>query len=119
MRGARRSPGIGFKLRQMHLNGGTWNGRKILSPEWSKRAASHLIDFDDRKYGYLWYAEDYAYKGRTVRGFFAGGNGGQLVIGIPELDLVIAFYGGSYADPAMFVVGRDYVPQYILSAIDN
>jgi len=63
--------------------------------------------------------QDYKYKGRTVRAFFAGGNGGQVVMGIPDLDLVIAFYGGNYADRAGFKVQNVYVPEYILPAIDK
>jgi CubicO group peptidase (beta-lactamase class C family) len=41
--------------------------------------------------GYLWWVIEYPYRDRTVRAFFAGGNGGQIVMGVPELDLVIAF----------------------------
>jgi CubicO group peptidase (beta-lactamase class C family) len=111
-----------MKLGQLHLNGGTWNGRKILAPEWSQRATSHLVNVtnrNNRKYGYLWWVEDYPYKGRNVRAFFAGGNGGQIVMGIPELDLVVAFYGGNYSDRATLVPQNVYVPQYILAAIDN
>ncbi|HEV2707856.1 MAG TPA: serine hydrolase [Pyrinomonadaceae bacterium] len=123
-----------MKLGQLHLNGGTWNGRRILTPEWTRRATSHVVNIDKttaynwqtqrmetgtRKYGYLWWVEDYPYKGRTVRAFFAAGNGGQIVLGIPELDLVIAFYGGNYADRGTFIPQWIYVPQYILPAIDN
>ena len=54
-----------------------------------------------------------------VRAFFAGGNGGQIVMGIPELDLVIAFYGGNYNDASALNPQRVYVPQYILSAVDK
>jgi len=51
---------------------------------------------------------------------FAGGNGEQIVMAIPELDLVIAFYGGNYSDSApIFTLQRVYVPQYILPAVDN
>ena len=59
---------------------------------------------------------DYPYKGRTVRAFFAGGNGGQIVMGIPDLDLVIAFYGGSYSDRVALRPQQEYVPKYILAA---
>ena len=96
--GVRFLPRDFMKLGQLHINGGTWNGRKILTSEWSRRATSHLIEIGTRKYGYQWWVEDYPYKGRTVRAFFAGGNGGQIVMGIPELNLVIAFYGGNYSD---------------------
>ena len=36
---------------------------------------------------------------------------------IPELDLVIATYGGNYADRVGLRVQQDYVPNYILPAV--
>jgi CubicO group peptidase (beta-lactamase class C family) len=70
------------------------------------------------KYGYQWWLIDYPYRNRTVRAFFAGGNGGQIVMGIPELDLVIAFYGCNYSDPPIsFIPQREYVPRYVLTAV--
>ncbi len=117
--GARFLPRDFMKLGQVHVGGGVWNGRRIFTPEWSRRATSHLVDIGTGKYGYLWWVQDYKYKGRTVRAFFAGGNGGQVVMGIPDLDLVIAFYGGNYADRAGFKVQNVYVPEYILPAIDK
>ena len=69
-------------------------------------------------YGYLWWVTDYPYEGRTVQAFFAGGNGGQVVMGIPELDLVIAFYGGNYSDPVLYVPQRVYTPRYILPYVN-
>jgi hypothetical protein len=40
-------------------------------------------------------------------------------MGIPELDLVVAFNGGNYNDPVLFTSQRVYVPQYILSAVKD
>lgn len=115
--GVRFLPRDFMKLGQLHINGGTWNGRRVLTSEWSHRATSPLYELRKLKYGYLWWVIEYPYNGRTVRAFFAGGNGGQMVMGIPELDLVLAFYGGNYNDPALFVSQRVYVPQYILPAV--
>lgn len=120
--GARFPPRDFMKIGQLHLNGGTWNGRRIFTPEWSRRATSPLvteIGGRQRQYGYLWWINEYPYKGRTVRAYFAAGNGGQIVMAIPELDLVMAFYGGSYNHPALFIPQNVYVPQYILPAIDK
>jgi CubicO group peptidase (beta-lactamase class C family) len=117
--GARLLPRDFMKLGQLHLNGGVWNGRRILTPEWSRRATSHLVEIGKGKYGYLWWVTEYPYKGRTVRAFFADGNGGQVVMGIPELDLVIAFYGGNYAHATALNARQIYVPQYILPTIEN
>ena len=59
----------------------------------------------------------YPYRDRKVRAFFAGGNGGQTVIGIPELDLLVAFFGGNYSDAATLKPQREFVPQHLLPAI--
>lgn len=69
---------------------GRWNGRRILTAQWCRRATSpHKSSEASRaKYGYLWWVFDYPHKGRTLRAFFASGNGGQHAIGILELDLV-------------------------------
>ena len=48
---------------------------------------------------------------------FAGGNGGQISMGIPELGLAIVFTGGNYADPVLFTSQRKYVPEFILPAV--
>jgi len=89
-----------MKLGQMIIDGGRWRGRQIVSAEWAKRSTSAQTKIGDRLYGYLWWIQDYPYQGRTVRAFFAAGNGGQIVAGIPALDLVIGFYGGNYNDAA-------------------
>ena len=70
-----------------------------------------------QKYGYLWNSYDYPYRDRKVRGIFAGGNGGQIFMAIPDLDLVIAFTGGNYADASLFIPQRQLVPELILPAV--
>lgn len=107
-----------MKLGQVILDGGVWNGTRIVSQEWATRSISALFDLRERKYGYLWWVIDYPYKDRTVRAFFAGGNGGQVVIGIPELDLLIAFFGGNYSDPVLYRSQDVLVPDYILKAVE-
>jgi len=106
-----------MKLGQLMLNGGTWHGRRILSRDFVTRASSPLHDLNHIQYGYLWWSINYPYKNRTVRAFFAGGNGGQLVMVVPDLDLVIATYAGNYADKVGLQIQQDYVPNYILPAV--
>jgi len=74
-----------MKLGQVMLNGGTWNGRRIVSREWARRATSPRENLRKLQYGYLWWSIAYPYKSKTVRAFFAGGNGGQLVMVSPTL----------------------------------
>ena len=87
-----------MKLGQLYLDGGLWNGKRVLAAEFASRATEPLFELGERHYGYLWWVVDYPYKGGSVKAFFAGGNGGQVVIGIPELDLLVTFFAGNYND---------------------
>jgi hypothetical protein len=39
-------------------------------------------------------------------------------MGIPDLDLVIAFTGGNYGDPALYIPQRVFVPERILPTVE-
>jgi CubicO group peptidase (beta-lactamase class C family) len=117
--------GMRFTLRdfarigEMYLREGRWNGRQVLSPEWVARATSPLFAMGDIRYGFFWYVLEYPHRGRTVRAYFAGGNGGQTLLVIPELDLVIAMFAGNYADYARTIgMQRTVVPRDILPSVD-
>jgi CubicO group peptidase (beta-lactamase class C family) len=108
-----------MKLAQLMLNEGTWAGKRIMSAEWARKSGSALRNLSvQQQYGWLWNSVEYPYHGRKVRGLFAGGNGGQVFMAIPDLDLVIAFTGGNYAQAATFTSQRVFVPQYILPAVN-
>lgn len=76
-----------LKIGQMVLNGGTWNGKRILSKEWladSFRTYTRS-NFNPYDYGYMWW-------NRKVAGYdtyFAWGYGGQYIFIIPELNSVV------------------------------
>ena len=107
-----------LKLAQLMLNGGRWNGKQIVSAEWVRRSTAALRDLTpSQQYGYLWNSVAYDHAGRKIRAFFAGGNGGQISMAIPDLDLVIAFTGGNYSDAATFRAQRNFVPDYLLPAV--
>ena len=107
-----------MKLGQVMLNGGTWNGRRIVSEEWVAESTKVQVKIRDRGYGYQWWINEYPYRDGTVHAFFAAGNGGQIVMGIPELDLLIAFYGGNYSDSVMFRAQDVLIPDYILKSVN-
>jgi CubicO group peptidase (beta-lactamase class C family) len=110
-----------MKFTQLFLNDGQWEGRRIVSPEWARKSGAALRVLSPRSgqtYGYLWNSFSYPYRGRKLHAYFPGGNGGQVYIGIPDLDLLIAFTGGNYADAVLFRAQREFVPQDILPAVD-
>jgi CubicO group peptidase (beta-lactamase class C family) len=109
-----------MKFPQLMMNGGVWNGRRIVSKEWATRATSALVMLNgspDAKYGYLWWIRDFSYRGHSVRAFSMLGAGGQTFTAIPALDLVVGFESGDYMHRRMPHVFNTYVPEYILPAI--
>jgi CubicO group peptidase (beta-lactamase class C family) len=106
-----------MKFGQLMVNGGTWGGRRIVSEAWVKKSTAYHVDIGKGMYGYLWWLIDYPYQGRTIRAFYAAGNGGQVVMGIPDLDVVVAIYGGNYNDRVIFQIQRRLVPEFVLPAV--
>jgi CubicO group peptidase (beta-lactamase class C family) len=106
-----------MKFGQLMLNGGTWQGRRILSRDFVARASAPLYHLRNIYYGYLWWGIDFPYKDRTVHAFFAGGAGGQSVMVIPELDLIVATYAGNYSSQGTINTSHNLLPRYILPAV--
>ncbi len=106
-----------MKIGQLVLDGGTWRGQRVASPEWMRQSTSSLVALRTLRYGYLWWSVEYPFAGRTVRATFAGGNGGQLVMAVPELDLVVLTYAGNYADPMTYWLQEHLVPEKLLPAL--
>jgi CubicO group peptidase (beta-lactamase class C family) len=106
-----------MKIGQLMLNGGSWEGRRILDKEFVARASSPLYKIGTRGYGYAWWVVDYPYKNRTLHTFAALGNGGQNVFVVPELDLVVAVYASNYFDRVMFNIQNDIIPKQIVPAV--
>jgi CubicO group peptidase (beta-lactamase class C family) len=106
-----------LKLAQLMLDG-RWAGRQILSPDWLQRSRAPLRDlFPGQQYRLLWNSREYDWNGKKVRAYFAGGNGGQVSVAFPDLDLVIALTGGNYSAPATPMWRRIYGLQDILGAV--
>ncbi len=106
-----------LKFGQLFLSDGTWNGQRLLDKDWVRDAVSPMVNLGGEGYGYNWWVIDYPYREGKIRAFYAGGNGGQYVIGVPDLDLVILFFAGNYSQSVMHKTKREYVPQFILKAI--
>jgi len=106
------------KLGQLMLNGGTWNGRQLVSHEFVAQASSPQYHLRNIYYGYLWWIEDLPYKNRTVRAVSARGSGGQTVTFIPELDLIVATFAGNFSSRSgMFAASTDPIARTILPAV--
>ncbi len=106
-----------MKFGQLLLVDGVWNGKRLLSHDFVARTTSRLYHLRHIYYGYLWWGIDYPYKDRTVRAFAALGAGGQTVMVVPELDLVVETYAANYATKGSTDTSQNLVPRYLLPAV--
>jgi CubicO group peptidase (beta-lactamase class C family) len=105
------------KIGQLYLDSGVWKGKRILDASYVKRAGTGRYAMSGIHYGLGWWVVDYPFRGETIEGYFAGGNGGQVVMVIPKLDMVVTMFGANYQDAASLIPQREYVPRYILPAV--
>lgn len=109
------------KLGQVFLDDGTWNGARILDAEWVEEATSAhagLNEADD--YGYGWWRIRYAVGDKRYDAFYASGNGGQLLVVVPSLELVVQLNAGNYGNYGTWRKFRDeWVPKHIIAAVED
>jgi CubicO group peptidase (beta-lactamase class C family) len=87
-----------IKLGQLYVSGGLWNGRRVLSKSWVDKATTRYGTQNEpgHGYGYGLHLYQFMVAGHAYHVFEAQGNGGQIVAGIPDLDMVICFSAGNY-----------------------
>ncbi len=122
--GAYLRPRDQIKLGQLYLDHGTWNGRRIVSEKWVAESTPMHTRFSpanslgqEHLYGYGWHIRSLEFGGKSYRLFSAEGNGGQFVIVIPELDLVVGISGGSYGEFKKWSAWElELIPRYVIAA---
>jgi CubicO group peptidase (beta-lactamase class C family) len=109
-----------LKLGQLYLDGGVWNGKRVVSKSWVEASTvPHPMNAKGTD-GYNWHTSQIKAGDRTYREYEANGNGGQLLMVLPELDLVVFFTAGNYGNYQVWRRFREeLLPSYILSAIKN
>lgn len=107
------------KIGQLVLAGGNWNGRQIVSRQWIRESTAAHIGPADRMYfyGYQWWQGRSLFRRREVPWVAAIGNGGQRIIVVPELDLVVAITAGLYASPMQAWLPLLIFNRYVLGAV--
>lgn len=116
--GLRLQPRDFLKMGQLYLDGGVWQGQRLLAETWVQdSAAPQATLYNDGDYGYAWWRRSYEVEGRAIDTYFASGNGGQLLFVVPELDLVVLIHAGNYSDSRTRNAFRDqYMQEAILPA---
>lgn len=123
--GAHMRPRDLLKVGQMYLDGGVWRGRRIVSEAWVERSTSPRIEITPETTGlseeefsnfygrgvdgYAWHRYGVRVGDRVVEEYEANGNGGQLLIVVPEYELVVVFTGANYMQGGIWSRWRDEI----------
>jgi CubicO group peptidase (beta-lactamase class C family) len=109
------------KLGALYLDGGTWNGIRILSSGWIDASTQMSIPLAGSYrtlygYGFNWWLGRSTYRDRKVDYFRASGWGGQDIYVFPELDMVLVFTAGAYYEELGLDL-NDLIEDYIFQAV--
>lgn len=121
-----------LKVGQAWLNGGTWNGRRIATAAWVAEATRPRMEISPATTGYseeefgnyygggrdalTWHPGTLNVGGRTIATYAATGNGGQVLLVVPEHELAVVFTGGNYRQGGVWgrwgqqIVGDRIIP---------
>jgi len=116
-----------LKLAELYLNGGTWNGARVIAESWVSRsvhphatfvAGPPLFRVDDKtEYGYLWWLRSFSANGKTWPVWFMSGNGGNKVVIVPELRLVAVLSSVNYNAKGMHLATERLLQEHVLAAV--
>jgi CubicO group peptidase (beta-lactamase class C family) len=113
------SPEAMMRIGQMVLNGGTWNGERIVSKEWLADSFDTYTrsNYNPYDYGYMWWNREVG----GYKTFFAWGHGGQYIFMLPELDAVVVIMSAphasssrrEYREPIFDLLGERIIPDIL------
>jgi len=116
--GLRLRPRDMAKLGQLVLNGGNWNDRRIVSPEWIAASTEPRFDAEGLRYGYHWWWGRSLLGSGTFEWIAAFGLGGQRIFIVPEADLVVVVTAGLYRDESQGYYARAIMDEILLAIRD-
>jgi CubicO group peptidase (beta-lactamase class C family) len=114
--GLRMRPRDLARIGQLVLNQGSWAGRQVVPRSWLKDSFETRVPAEDGlEYGYHWWLGRGRADGRRwIAGF---GNGGQRLVVVPDLDLVVAVLAGNYNQPDAWKVSVTIMGEILLPAL--
>src|ERR1035438_2444161 len=108
-----------LKIAQLYMDGGTWQGKRIVSAAWVKASTAPHARIDEAtEYGYLWWLKSFKAGAKSYSAFFMSGNGGNKVVAIPALDMTVAITSTNYNTRGMHEQTEKILTDYVLSAVE-
>jgi CubicO group peptidase (beta-lactamase class C family) len=107
-----------LKIAQLYLNGGTWQGNRIVDQAWVQASTRpHARIDDEMEYGYLWWIKSFKSGGKAYPAYLMNGNGGNKVAVFPELDMVVTITSTNYSTRGMHEQTEKLLVDYILTSV--
>jgi CubicO group peptidase (beta-lactamase class C family) len=109
-----------LKLGQLYLDGGVWQGTRVVSEAWVQTSTQPHVRVDEKtEYGYLWWLRTFASCGKTFASYLMSGNGGNKVAVIPGSGVVAVITSTNYNTPGMHEQAERLLSDYILAAVGS
>ncbi|TCC89059.1 class C beta-lactamase-related serine hydrolase [Pedobacter frigiditerrae] len=108
------------KYGQLYLNGGIYNGKRLLEESWVKKSLSPLQVLPaDRPgfYGLLFWNKAFVIAGKSYEVYYSSGNGGNKIYMFKDLPLVIVITASAYGKGFAHAQADEIVEKYLLPAI--
>jgi CubicO group peptidase (beta-lactamase class C family) len=113
------------KLGILAMNNGKWNGEQLIPEAFVTRATSRIVvtgddvdvfgggtDITNQGYGYFWWNADMKAGDRSYFASNAQGGGGQFIILIEELDLVVVVTGHDRENSTLQATAQRILPAF-------
>lgn len=107
-----------LKFGQLYLNGGTWHGVRLVNAAWVAQSTARQVDRPDGSQdGFGWHRHELRAGPRRYQTYEASGNGGQFLLVVPELDLVVVATAGNYGQYAVWRRIREVLMPAVMQAV--
>lgn len=122
--GLRLRPRDAAKIGQLVLDHGAWNGRQIVPAAWIAQSTAprfQAIGYFGGLffYGYQWWLGRSLSDGREITWIAAMGLGGQRILIVPDLDLVVMITSGLYSSPRQGHAEIDVLSNIVIPSIHD
>jgi CubicO group peptidase (beta-lactamase class C family) len=87
-----------LKIGLLYINNGKWKNKQVIPVNWIRETLQFYFttDFSETYYGYQFWGTDVDFNNSKVKAFAAMGNGGQLIVIMPTLKVIIVVTAGNY-----------------------
>jgi CubicO group peptidase (beta-lactamase class C family) len=106
-----------MKVGLMYLNGGNWEGRQVLPESWVRASLTPYVSTPwTAGYGYQWWIQRYRSDAADFLVPSAVGNGGQRIIVVQPLDMVVVITAGNYNQVDVPLTSNAVMTDYVFPA---